>query len=156
MIVEVMNLKVKIVSTNEKYPEIEEKLKQSGFIISDDAEFIFKEVNYVQNTFIGSIEDEFEVIHISKIIYFEAFDHNVFIKTLEKKYRIKEKLYEVEVILNDKGFVRINKSQIINKFGIKTLIPSMNSRFNIVMKNNDLLYVTRVYSSKFKESIGFK
>ena len=73
-----------------------------------------------------------------------------------QEYKIKEKLYEIETILYEKNFIRINKSQVINKYGIKTIIPSFNSRINLVMKNDDILYVTRVYSSRFKEFIGFK
>lgn len=54
------------------------------------------------------------------------------------------------------GFIRINKSQVVNKQMIKSIIPSLNSRMNIVMKNKELLYVSRVYLSNFKNVIGFK
>ena len=153
---EVMKLKVKIVCAKDKYTEIETQLKKAGFIISDDADFVLKEVDYIQDSFIGLIDSQYEVVHYSKILYFESFNHDVFMKTLDKTYQIKEKLYEIESVLSEKGFIRINKSQIINKFAIKTLIPSFNTRINLIMKNEDLLYVTRVYSSNFKEFIGFK
>lgn len=154
--VEVMKLKVKIISSKDNYIKYKKQLESAGFIISDDADIVFKEVDMVQDTFIGLLEDQYEVIHYSKILYFEAFGHDIFLRTIDKEYKIKEKLYEIETILYEKNFIRINKSQIINKYGIKTIIPSFNSRINLVMKNDDILYVTRVYSSRFKEFIGFK
>lgn len=151
-----MKLKVKIVSSKEQYKTIETKLKNAGFIISEDADFVFKELDYKQETFIGQYEGQYELIPYQSILYVEAFDHDVFVHTLGKSYKIKEKLYEVESSLQELGFVRINKSQVINKHMIKSIIPSLNSRMNILMKNKDMLYVTRVYLSNFKETIGFK
>ncbi len=151
-----MKLKVKIISSKDNYIKYKKQLESAGFIISDDADIVFKEVDMVQDTFIGLLEDQYEVIHYSKILYFEAFGHDIFLRTIDKEYKTKEKLYEIETILYEKNFIRINKSQIINKYGIKTIIPSFNSRINLVMKNDDVVYVTRVYSSRFKEFIGFK
>lgn len=149
-------LKVKIICANEKYKEIENKLKKAGFEISDDADFVFKDLEFKQSSFIGYANELYEVIELNRIIYFEAFDHDVYIKTKEKTFKIKEKLYEVELLLIENGFIRINKSQVININAIKTIKPSLNSRMNLIMKNNELLYVTRVYTQKFKELIGFK
>ncbi len=153
---EVMKLKVKIVSSKEQYNKIENKLKQAGFIISDDADFVFKELDYLQDTFIGLLDDEYVLVPYQKILYVEAFDHDVFLKTIDQTYKIKEKLYEVESILQEVGFIRINKSQVVNKQMIKSIIPSLNSRMNIVMKNKELLYISRVYLPNFKNVIGFK
>ena len=156
IVLEVMKLKVKIIACKENYKKYKKQLESAGFIISEDADVVFKEMDMVQDTFIGLLDDQYVVIHFSKILYFEAFGHDIFAKTIDKEYKIKDKLYEIETILYEKNFIRINKSQIINKYGIKTIIPSFNSRINLVMKNDDILYITRVYSSRFKEFIGFK
>jgi len=153
---EVMVLKVNVVCSKEKQKKIEEKLKQAGFTIALDGDFVFKEVDYKQESFIGFSDDAFTIVSYKEVLYVEAFDHDVFLKTLEKTFKIKEKLYQVELILEDHGFVRINKSQIVNIKGIKSMIPSLNSRMNLIMKNKEMLYVSRVYLSNFKESIGFK
>ena len=151
----VVNLKVKIISRKENYDTYAKKLEQAGFIISDDADLIFKEKDYHVDSFLGKIEDKYEVVHYSKIIYIESFGHDVFIKTFDQSYTVKERLYEVESMLMERNFVRINKSMIVNKYGIKEIVPSMNSRLSLVMKNGDILYVTRNYLQIFKEFIGF-
>lgn len=151
-----IKLKVKIVSSKDKYKQIEKKLKTAGFIISEDAQFVFKELDYNQDSVIGFKDASYEIIPLSKILYFEAYDHDVFLKTFDTTYEIKEKLYEVESMFQENGFIRINKSQVIQKAGIKKIIPSFNSRINLEMKNGDVLYVTRVYASRFKTFIGFK
>ncbi len=150
-----MNLKVKIISCKENYQKYEEKLKQAGFIISDDADLIFKEKNYQLDSFLGKIGEKYEVIHYSKILYIEAFGHDVVIHTSDQTYSVKERLYEVELMLMERSFVRVNKSMIVNKYGIKEIIPTMNSRLTLKMKDGSMLYVTRNYLQIFKEFIGF-
>lgn len=147
-------MKVKIVCRKENYDKYKTMLELSGFIISENAEFTFKENDYKQETFIGEINAKYEIIHYSNIVFIESFGHEISLHTLEKTYQIREKLFEVEGVLYDKGFIRINKSQIINKKAIKEIIPTFNSRINLLMKNNTKLTVTRNYNQSFKRSIG--
>ena len=153
---EVRNLKVKVVCKKELQKELEERLKKAGFQISMDADFVLKEVDYKQLGFLGQKDDAYTLIAYQDIVYIEAFDHDVFLKTMSASYKIKEKLYEIALLLEDEGFVRINKSQVVNIKAIMSMIPSFNSRMNILMKNKDMLYVSRNYLANFKESIGFK
>ena len=148
-------MKVKINVKKDQYDKYKEMLENAGFTISDDADFEFKELNIKKDTFIGKIEDRFEIVPFNKIIYIESFGHAVFIHTLQEKYLVKERLYEVENSLQDKNFIRVSKSTIVNKFGIKEMIPAMNSRLNLIMKNGDVVYVSRSYLQLFKAFIGF-
>lgn len=150
-----MSLKVKIVAKIENYHKYKKMLEESGFIVSEDANLIFKEKDYQSDSFLGKKEEKFEVIHYSKILYVESFGHDVYLKTLSEDFLVKERLYEVESILSEHKFIRINKSMIVNKYGIKEIIPSLNSRLTLIMKNEDVLYVTRSYLQIFKEFIGF-
>jgi len=150
-----MNLKIKVLARQENYQVYVDKLEQAGFIISDDADLIFKEVDYNAESFLGKKEDKYEVVHYSKILYIESFGHDVFLKTQTQDYLIKERLYEMESMLSERNFIRINKSMIVNKYGIKEIIPSLNSRLTLLMKNGDVLYVTRSYLQMFKDFIGF-
>lgn len=147
-------MKIKIVCRKENYDKYRTMLESSGFIISEDAELTFKEDDYKQETFIGQINSKYEIIHYSKIVFIESFGHDICLHTLDKTYSIREKLYEVEGVLHEKDFIRINKSQIINKKAIKEIIPTFNSRINLLMKNNEKLIVTRNYNHSFKRSIG--
>ena len=147
-------MKIKIVCHKDNYIKYKLMLEKSGFIMSDDAELTFKEDNYIQDTFIGIVNSKYEIIHYSKIIYIESFGHEICLHTLEKTYSIRERLFEVEGILHDKEFIRINKSQIVCKKAIKEIIPTFNSRINLLMKNDAKLTVTRNYNQSFRRSIG--
>lgn len=130
-------------------------LEQGGFIISDEADLVLKELNSSIDIIVGKYHDRYELIPYHAIVYVESFGYDVICHTLEKEYEIKEKLYEIEGLFEDKGFIRINKSCIINKWQIKEIRPSFNMKFILIMKNHHKLEVTRSYYYKFKEFIGF-
>lgn len=147
-------MKIKLVCQKENYEKYKKMLEISGFEITTDASLTFKEDDYVQETFIGFMKGSYEIIHYRNIIFIESFGHEIILHTSNNKYKIKEKLYEIEIILHEKGFVRINKSTIVNKFGIKELNPTFNSRIILLMKNGSELVVTRSYNPQFKKYIG--
>lgn len=147
-------MKIKLVCKKENYDTYKVMLESGGFVISQDATLTFKEDDYLQDTFIGEINAKYEIIHYSKIVFIESFGHEINLHTLDKTFSIREKLYEVEGMLHEKEFIRINKSQIVNKKAIKEIIPSFNSKITLLMKNSEKLTVTRNYNQSFKRSIG--
>lgn len=150
-----IKLKVKVIAKKENIKKYSDMLKKSGFVISEDADLIFREKDYHSESFLGKKDDKYEVIHYSKVLYVESYGHDVYLKTQKEDYLVKERLYEVESILTERNFIRINKSMIVNKYGIQEIVPSLNSRLSLLMKNDDVLYVTRSYLQLFKEFIGF-
>lgn len=147
-------MKIRIVCKNENYEKYKTILEKAGFTISNDANLLFREEDYLQDSFVGEVDGNYEIITYQDVLYFESFGHDIYMHILNNNLRIKEKLFEIEAMLTDKGFIRINKSQIINKFMIKKIVPTFNSRFILIMKNNDELYVSRSYKTLFKQSIG--
>lgn len=150
-----MFLEIKIICKRENYEKYKQLLEKSGFVISNNAKLLFKEEDYSQDSFIGENSNEYEIIHFSKVIYIESFGHNIILHTLDKQFNIREKLYEVEGLLADKNFVRINKSTIVSKGGIKKIKPSLNGRIDLLLKTGEVVYVSKNYSRQFKEFIGF-
>jgi two-component system response regulator LytT len=150
-----VNMKIKIICQKDNFKEYSEMLERGGFTISNDADLIFKEVNYTQETIVGKYNNRYEIIPYQEIIYVESFGHEIILHALDKEYSIKEKLFEIEGMYIDKGFIRINKSCVVNKFQIKEIKPTFNTRLELIMKNNAKLYVTRTYYNQFKEYIGF-
>lgn len=147
-------MKIKLICQKENYDKYKNMLESAGFTISNDASLTFKEDDYHPDTFIGEYQSSFEIIHYTKIMFIESFGHEIVLHTNEKSFTIREKLYEVEGILHDKSFVRINKSQIVNIKAIKEIKPTFNSKIVLLMKNLDSLTVTRNYAPAFKRSIG--
>ena len=85
----------------------------------------------------------------------ESYGHDIILHTIDKQYSIKDKLFEIEGMFEDRGLIRINKSQIINRSMIKEIRPAFNSKLTLLMKNGVLVDVTRSYLIRFKEYIGF-
>ena len=67
---------------------------------------------------------------------------------------LKLRLYEIEEILNNKKFVRISKSEIINLREVKNFDFSFVGTISVQMKNNDVCYVSRRFVSKIKKILG--
>lgn len=146
---------IRIVCKKENYELYVKMLESAGFTISPSAELTFREDNFIQDTFIGEINQIYDIIHYSKIVLVESFGHDIILYTLDKRFSIKEKLYEIEELFEDRGLIRVNKSQIINRTMIKEIRPSFNSKLTLLMKNDMGVDVTRSYLIRFKEYIGF-
>ncbi len=146
---------IKIICKKENYDTYAQMLKSAGFTISIDADLTFREDNFIQDTVIGKTDEVFEIVHYSKIVLVESFGHDIILHTINKRFSIKEKLFEIEGVFEDRGLIRVNKSQIINRAMIKEIRPSFNSKLTILMKNGVFVDVTRNYLIQFKEYIGF-
>ena len=147
-------MKVKIISKIENVKKLEDYLIKGGFEISDDAPFTLIEENITIDNIIGRKDGSYYYISTIDVIFFESFGHEIYVETKDDRYRVKEKLYELEEILDKKDFFRINHSTIINKRSIKKITPSIGTKFRLTMVNNTILDVTRNYYYKFKEFLN--
>jgi DNA-binding LytR/AlgR family response regulator len=105
----------------------------------------------LRNAIVGRKGDKYEIVSFDKIMYFEAEGNDVYCCTQNEKLTVKNKLYELESSLFDKGFIRISKSIIVNILAIKEVIPWFDSRFILKLQNNTKLEVSKKFSKNFKE-----
>ncbi len=148
-------MKVKLLCDKEKLEEYKTKLENGITISQDDFELIVIEPDFHKTEIIGKTKkDEYEIIKWSEILYVESYGHEIIATTVSGKRTIKEKLYEIEGIFQDKGFLRVNKSYVINKGYIKTIKPTFNTKLVLTMKDDSIIEVTRNYYYSFKSSIG--
>lgn len=101
-------------------------------------------------------KDELKILSYESIYYFEAMGNDVFCMTKDKKYKVKEKLYELEERLDTKGFIRVSKCFIVNIEKVDRIISWFNSK--LILKIIDIdeeIYVTRKYLNDFKKFLGF-
>lgn len=89
-----------------------------------------------------------------KIYYFESVDNRVFAYGEKQVFEIRQKLYELEKILENTDFVRISKSVIVNLSKIRKLSPAFNSRFEALLKNGEKVIVSRQYVPEMKKKLG--
>lgn len=90
----------------------------------------------------------------SAVYYFEAVDNRVYAYGEKEVYEIKCKLYELEERFLHTDFFRASKSTIINLSKVKNFSPAFNGRFEVNLKNEEKLMVSRQYVPSLKEKLG--
>lgn len=105
------------------------------------------------NTVTGFSNNKFTVIEKNDIAYLEAGPDGIIAHTATNHYSMKETLQHYESIWDDKGFIRINKSQLVNLLHVKEIIPWFNSRYLLRMNNDVELEVSKMYSKKLRRTL---
>lgn len=90
-------------------------------------------------------DSEWYFINSSDVLYFESVANRTFLYTEDDVMEVKQRLYELEVILSDKDFIRISKSQIVNINKVRSLKPELNRTILATMCNGEQLYISRRY-----------
>ena len=94
------------------------------------------------------------ILKPSEIHYFYSENQKILAKTTDKVIQIKLKLYEIEEMLGNKGFIRISNSVIANINKIDNIEMSFNGVMCIRFKNGDKEYSSRRYVKKIKEALA--
>lgn len=128
-------------------PYLKEKLTQAGLEIHEDG--VFSIIDNPQHAF--RKQNPFD--NYKSIVFMESYGNDIHVHQLhkDKTLVIQEKLYELENLYTDKGFIRVNKSQIVNIRFINDIDPWVGQKYILTMKNGISIDVNRTYYKKFKE-----
>jgi len=148
-------LDVKIICRKENYENYRQMLERAGFSIVPEADLVLSEQDRSADAFLGETDGRLELVGYDRIVSIESFGHTIVLRTLHQEFLLREKLFEAENLLRDRGFLRIGKSTIIAKAGIRHIRPSLNGRFDLMMKNGQVLVVAKTYAKAFRAFIGF-
>ena len=113
-------------------------------------------VNYIENKedyFIGVLGGKVRLLNTEDIIRIYVEDRKVYVVTIEGKFIIRKKLYEVQSMLN-KDFIKISQSEIANVKYIHSLDLELRGTIVINYKNSDISYVSRRMLKEFKMKLG--
>lgn len=91
---------------------------------------------------IATRENRIYILYIKEITEFYSEEKSNFCKTKNGKFKIKEKLYELEEIL-DKNFIRISNSCIINLNYVESFDSSITGTIEVIFKDSTKEYVSR-------------
>jgi two-component system, LytTR family, response regulator len=117
--------------------------------------FAEKKKSVCNDLVMGKKSDSLHPLSYKIICYFFAEGNTVYCKTEKEQYEINRKLYELEVDLLSKGFLRINKSVVVNMLWIAEIIPWFGGKLLLKIKNTRYeLEVSRNYVVEFKEFLG--
>ncbi|MBR2912415.1 MAG: LytTR family transcriptional regulator [Oscillospiraceae bacterium] len=147
-------MKIKLSVSEERYTELEQLLRERGFEISDDADFILQERSSGVSFLNAKQDDELFRIRTEEIVFIESFGKSMILHTMDGEYSITERLKELEVMLDADKFMRISNSVIIAKNSVKKIKPTLSAKFILTLKNGAVVDVTRSYYYKFREIYG--
>ena len=113
-------------------------------------------VNYIENKegyFIGVLDDKVRLLNMEDIIRVYVEDRKVYVVTVEGRFIVRKKLYEVQSTLT-KDFIKISQSEIANVKYIHSLDLGLRGTIVINYKNSDVSYVSRRMLKEFKMKLG--
>ena len=115
---------------------------------------IVKFVKGLEGSITGSKGEKSYEIPIVDIFYIESVDNRTFLYSSKDSYETNLKLYEFEELLNERGFVRISKSVIVNVMKADSIKPAFNGRFLCKLTNGEDVIISRKYVAGFREFIS--
>ena len=113
-------------------------------------------VNYIENKedyFIGVLGGKVRLLNTEDIIRVYVEDRKVYVVTVEGRFIVRKKLYEVQNTLT-KDFIKISQSEIANVKYIHSLDLGLRGTIVINYKNSDISYVSRRMLKEFKMKLG--
>ncbi len=145
-------MKIKL-DINPKYTEMEVHICSSA-----DSETVRKVYRTIKNAVDTSVMAHFdgEVIPVgsSDIIRIYAQNQKVFVTTAKGDYRLYERLYELEEMLDNTVFLRISNSEIVNIKRIRRMDTSLTGTVKMLLDENVETFVSRRYVTKIKKALG--
>ena len=101
----------------------------------------------------GTFNDEIIKIDINDVSCFISENNKVFALINDKKYQIKQRLYQIEE-MNLASFIKINQSCLANKKKIKKFESTIGGSLRVVFKNGYIDYISRRELKNVKERMG--
>ena len=100
------------------------------------------------------VNGEIRLIDLKSILYVETVERNSFIYTEGGVFESQLRLYELEAMLAEHNFIRVNKSTLVNLNMIESLKSDIDRRIRVTLKNGYQLIISRAYAEDFKAKLG--
>lgn len=107
-----------------------------------------------ESLLIGFLDEKIKILNPAKIYRIYTENSKVFAESVDEKYLVKKRIYQLEDILKSKKFVRISNSELINLNLVDSFDLSYSGTISVKMKNNSKTFVSRRYVKKIKETLG--
>ena len=108
----------------------------------------------VSSTITGYTDNGMELLACESIIRIFTENQKIYAATKEGTYRLHQRLFELEEILDGRRFTRISNSEIVNLRKIKRLDTSITGTIQMYLQEDIKTFVSRRYVSKIKKVLG--
>ncbi|MEI4830962.1 LytTR family transcriptional regulator DNA-binding domain-containing protein [Bacillus sp. FJAT-53711] len=97
------------------------------------------------------IDESIVLVNIEDIVYAGLLDGKVIVKTICDTYVTYDTLAILEKKLPQMNFLRVHRSFIVNINHISEIQPWFNSTYNLIMKEDSKVPVSRTYAKELKK-----
>ncbi len=102
----------------------------------------------------GKKNDVMHKLGVDQIYYFEAMEKHVYAVTKNGQYEIEQKLFELEELFADRGFMRVSKSVVLNTERVAGVKPEEDRSCLAFFSSQTSVRVSRSYSKEFRKKMG--
>lgn len=102
---------------------------------------------------IGQSGSSFTPLTTRTIRYFEATADGIVAHATTGAFRVRETLQHHDDALSGHGFVRINKSQLVNLLHVIEIVPWFNSRYVLRITGGIDLEVSKTYAKRLRAAL---
>lgn len=138
---------------------------QQKDILEDRIDFYYriktKEVNEIldflmkhRQRLVGKVNDKEIIFSLKDVYYFESVDKKTFAYLDNQVVRIDIRLQDLENVYFESGFIRVNKSTILNIYKINSLKSEINMRVMALLDNGERIQINRSYKAKFNSFLN--
>lgn len=122
--------------------------------IEKGVEAITDKQDFISSILIVDTNNKKILIKVNDILYFSANSPYISIYISQKRYLHTETLKSLEKQLDNKQFVRIHKSHIVNIHKISSIESRQNGDYDITLSDNTILRLSRNYAKDFKSKFS--
>ncbi|MED3954861.1 MULTISPECIES: LytR/AlgR family response regulator transcription factor [Priestia] len=101
-----------------------------------------------------SVDDSIVLVNIEDILFAGLIEGEVTVQTITESYHTADTLAMLEKKLPSQSFIRVHRGYIVNVHHISEVQPWFNSTYNLVMKNDKRVPVSRTYAKELKKRLG--
>lgn len=107
-----------------------------------------------ENQIIGTHNEATYILDLDTILFFESEGEIVSAVTSENRYRVKQRLYEINELVGETKFIQISKWCIANIKKIEKVELGINATMTVFFKDTNYRQVlTRSYMKHFKTKV---
>ncbi len=92
-------------------------------------------------------------VSVKDICRIYSQDKKVLMETADGTYTVKSRLYELEEALDNRLFMRISNSEIINLRQVRRMDTSLTGTICVLMKNGTQTYASRRYVAQIRKQL---
>lgn len=142
------------IDVDEKYSDLTVEIKTPQ--LTPEIERIISLMRMINMQIAVKKGDEIVLLDTDEILYIEALERNTYVYTKKDFYEINMRLYEIEQLLIEQGFIRVSKTDIVNLKNIQSLRADINRKIRVTLVNGEQIIVSRNYADELKKRLGVK